>query len=304
MRASRQQTTIASPCSLSGRGYWSGEANTLTFLPAPANSGIRFVRSDYPGQPSVEAVAENRVSMPLRTRLSSSTLEQGKTEFDMIEHVMSALYGLGIDNAEVHCTAAEMPGFDGSSHPVALILDSAGKVELDQPRATLKVTETHQIGDDQSFVRVEPSEGETLQLEYRLDYGPNNSIRPATFSAALDPKLYLNEIAPARTFISQADAAELQRRGIAGHVTERDLLVFGEEGPINNQVRFDDECARHKALDVVGDLALAGIDLLGRVTAYRSGHQLNGQMAEYLRETYQKTQPETVRTDWQSHRAA
>lgn len=282
MRARRFQTTLNGPCSVSGRGYWTGAPVTVTFLPAPADSGICFFRDDIPHFPSVDALATSRVGMPMRTGLKAD-----ECEVDMVEHIMSALYGLQIDNAEVHVTSPEMPGMDGSSLAYVLALDSVGKTQLRSRRETFCVRETLRVANGRSWIEVHPTGSSRLEIEYRLDYGKDSSIGCATFEIALNEDNYYHQVAPARTFISQAEAESLQSQGLARHVTERDLLVFGDEGPINNQLRFADECARHKALDLIGDLALAGIDVIGRVVAYRSGHQLNGQMAEMIRTVYE-----------------
>jgi UDP-3-O-[3-hydroxymyristoyl] N-acetylglucosamine deacetylase len=281
MRAERNQATLTGPCSISGRGYWSGETNILNFLPAPAGTGIRFVRADLDGAPSVHALAENRASIPLRTQLTS-----GRCEVAMVEHVMAALYGLRIDNVEVHCTAREMPGMDGSCLDFVLALDSVGRTELRQRRPRLKITERIHIGDARQWIIAEPSSTDTLDVEYRLDYGASSPIGQMTYCAEVNSDSFYHEIAPARTFIGADEAHAMQNKGIATHVTDQDLLVFDKRGPINNKLRFPDECARHKALDLIGDLALSGVDLVGRITAYRSGHQLNGLMAEQLRNRF------------------
>lgn len=302
MRAERNQTTLAAPCTVSGRGYWTGQANSLTFLPAPADCGIRFMRTDLPGHPSVSAVAENRASMPLRTRLT-----RGRAEVDMVEHVLAALQGLQIDNAIVHCTASEMPAMDGSSFAFALALQNAGRCELSSPRATLLLDRTIRVGDDRQWIEAEPlttppsspalaTSGivpfptQCLELEYQLDFGPGSPILKANHAMRLQPQVFFETICAARTFIGIDTARLLQAQGMALHVTEQDLIVFDQHGPVNNRLRYPDECARHKLLDLVGDLALAGIDVVGRITAHRGGHQLNGEMATALRELYlQKT---------------
>lgn len=296
MRAERAQTTLAAPCTVSGRGYWTGQANALTFHPAPADTGYRFVRTDLPGHPSVTAVAENRASLPLRTRLSL-----GRAEVDMVEHVLAALMGLGIDNVLVHCTAGEMPGMDGSSFAFALALQSAGVVQLSTPRRRLWIDRVVRVGNDQQWIVAEPLSTEggfdgrlgrslrtsepqpKLELEYRLDFGPQSPIVKSNRSITLTPADFFEQLSPARTFISLEIAQQLQAQGLARHVTEQDLIVFDEHGPVNNSLRFPDECARHKLLDLVGDLALTGMDLVGRITASRGGHQLNGEMAAALR---------------------
>ena len=313
MRAERNQTTIAAPCTVSGRGYWTGEANSLTFLPAPADSGIRFVRTDLPGHPSVSAVAENRASMPLRTRL-----QRGRAEVDMVEHVMAALHGLQIDNALIHCTASEMPAMDGSSFAFSLALQAVGRVELPVARPTLILDRTIRVGDDRQWIVAEalpcaaPASGlaafpaQRLELEYRLDFGPASPIVKANHAIQLQPKVFFETICAARTFIDSKTAQMLQAQGMALHVTDQDLIVFDQHGPVNNQLRYSDECARHKLLDLIGDLALIGIDVVGRITAHRGGHQLNGEMAAALRElfTKQSSLPTAQQGSWSPSKSA
>ena len=130
---------------------------------------------------------------------------------------------------------------------------------------------------------LQPS-GEQLRFEYQLDYGAGSPIGVHTFSGVLSPRFYLDQVSPARTFVTDQEAEKLQASGIAQHVTERDLLVFGADGPINNELRFSNECARHKALDLLGDLALTGTNLLGKLIARKSGHQMNGELARLIQE--------------------
>ncbi|GIW97560.1 MAG: UDP-3-O-acyl-N-acetylglucosamine deacetylase [Pirellulaceae bacterium] len=287
---SRMQNTIQSPCRISGRGYWSGQVNTLTFLPAAADTGIRFVRVDLSSRPVIPAVAESRQGMPLRTRLAANG-----AEVDMVEHVMAALFALQIDNVEIHCTCAEMPGLDGSSQPVALALEAAGIRPLDSRREVLQVSEPLCVeGKPGQFLRVEPADAPGLTVEYHLDYGPDSIIGQSVYRTQVTPTIFLNELAPARTFITRQEADSLQAQGLARHVTERDLLVFAAHGPENNTLRYPDECARHKALDLIGDLALCGVDLHARVTARCTGHQLNGLMADKLRSLWRDSAPRTA----------
>jgi UDP-3-O-acyl-N-acetylglucosamine deacetylase len=150
----------------------------------------------------------------------------------------------------------------------------------------LKITERLHVGDAQQWIIAEPTTNDTLEVEYRLDYGTSSPIGKMTYRAQLTEDNFYHEIAPARTFIGADEARAMQSQGIATHVTDQDLLVFDQSGPVNNKLRFPNECARHKALDLIGDLALCGVDLVGRITAYRSGHQLNGLMAEQLRKRF------------------
>mgnify|MGYP003334808032 FL=1 len=126
---------------------------------------------------------------------------------------------------------------------------------------------------------------------YHLDYGPECPIPSTSSTYSLQPIEFLNAIAPARTFLMEKDAEQLQQTGLAQHVTYRDLVIFGDSGPIDNQLRFPDECSRHKLLDLIGDLALSGLRLQGMVFAYRSGHNLNGLMAERLHHSYTTSVP-------------
>ena len=282
MRAFRFQQTLSRPCQVTGRGYWSGQPITITFMPAAVGTGVQFVRTDLPDQPRVQASAEHRIDMSLRTRLVD-----GKAMVDMVEHVLASLYALKIDNVEVHCNQSEMPGMDGSSHAFVLALESAGRTEQKTERATHVISQPVRVGDESQWVvayPAPPSQG--LTIEYQLDYGPSSPIAACAYTCPVNEFTFINELADARTFLTKAEAEHLQSKGVAQHVTTRDLLVFGDEGPIDNQLRYPDECARHKALDLLGDLALSGVDLVGRIVAHRSGHQLNGQLAKQLRQSY------------------
>jgi UDP-3-O-acyl-N-acetylglucosamine deacetylase len=207
----------------------------------------------------------------------------------MVEHVMAALAGLQIDNVEVHCTACEMPAMDGSCLALALHIQNAERLVQPAPKTALRITEVFRVGNDQQWITVEPFDAELTDAsrsiyEYQLDFGAQSPIAPSTYTWELNPDTFVSEVAPARTFISLNEARLLQSQGLAQHVTERDLIVFDEHGPVANELRFVDECTRHKTLDLIGDLALAGCDLEGRVIAHRSGHQLNGLMAQTLRD--------------------
>ncbi len=277
MRVSRFQHTLRHKCHVSGRGYWTGCPVSLVFHPAEPNTGIVFRRTDLPDRPCIRAMASNRTETALRTRL-----REREAVVDMVEHVMAALYGMQIDNCLIDVNTSEMPGLDGSAYQYATAIQQAGIEVQPAPREMHVVEQPIRIGDDQQWITAMPSAFPSLTLEYRLDYGQKSPIGSATVTVELDPEAFLEAISPARTFILESEAASLQSKGLARHVTYRDLLVFGEDGPIENTLRFPDECARHKLLDLIGDLALCGRDIAGRVTACRSGHILNGRMAEML----------------------
>lgn len=274
----RYQQTIQHATQVSGRGYWSSKPITLTFLPAPSNTGIVFRRIDLPGKPEIKAVASNRRETHLRTTVVSES-----AHVEMIEHVMAALYGLDIDNCFVECDSAEMPGMDGSALAFTLALEQAGTMQQSHTVDYLSIPVAIRVGDDRNWVMAVPSPDPGLTLQYQLDYGPDSSIPATTTTQLLDRNQFADAIAPARTFLTESDARQLQMQGVASHVTYRDLVVFGPDGPIDNSLRFEDECSRHKLLDLIGDLSLCGLRIHGKIIASRSGHILNGRMAEAIR---------------------
>ncbi len=271
--ATRQQATIASTATVSGFGFWSGQDVKLEFHPAAADSGITFVRTDLPDQPTIAALVRHRIQGPRRT-----TLVHHGCAVEMVEHVMAALAGLQIDNCEVHVDRAEMPGCDGSSLAFSNALKSAGRVVQTASRQKIAITEPIRVGDDQSWIEARPNTDGKYRVTFDLDYPDEPAIGAQTFTYELSPESFEQEIAPARTFVLVAEAEALRKKGLGRRVTDQDVLVFDDIGPTNNTLRYSNECARHKALDMIGDFALAGVDLAGDFVAFRSGHRLNSQM--------------------------
>ena len=277
MQQIRFQQTIEHMAHVSGRGYWSGRPNTLTFLPALPNTGILFRRVDLPGRPEIQAIAANRRDTSLRT-----TLVRKSCHVEMVEHVTAALYAMDIDNCIVECDAPEMPGMDGSAIAFAIAMERCGIRKQPASCTELALKLPFRVGTESQWIMAIPSADPGLTIQYQLDYGPNSPIPASTFTYQLDRHSFAREIAPARTFMMESEARGLQSQGIASHVTYRDLVVFGPSGPIDNSLRFDDECSRHKLLDLIGDLSLCGLRIQGKIIAHRSGHILNGYLAESL----------------------
>jgi len=277
----RQQRTLARATRVDGFGLWHSRDATVRFDPAPPETGIVFVRDDLAPSCRLEAVAANRVEIPRRTTLAGPC-----GQVQMVEHVMAALAGLRIDNCLVRVDAEEMPGFDGSSGPVVAALQAAGIQQQFAPRRRLVVAETVRVGDERSWVEARPAERPGMFIQCRLDYGKDNAIGRQSYRLEVTPETFCRELATARTFLLKEEAEALRSQGLAMRATYQDVLVFGPDGPIENELRFDDECVRHKALDLVGDLALAGCDLHGTFVAHRSGHRLN---AELVSELLQRT---------------
>jgi UDP-3-O-acyl N-acetylglucosamine deacetylase len=273
----RKQHTIAAPASVAGVGYWSGRDIRVEFRPAAANSGIVFVRRDLPGKPRIPASVHYRTEMPLRTNLC-----MGEASVEMIEHIMAALSGLQIDNCEIWVDQAEMPGVDGSALPFVDALQTAGIVQQDAPRPRKIIRHIIRHGNEESWIEARPCCSGKTVLQYELDYGSGNPIGRQSLEISLSPRFFHISLAPSRTFLMEAEAKALTARGFGERISYRDLLVFGPDGPIDNQLRFPDECVRHKMVDMVGDLALTGCDLVGRIVAFRSGHRLNAELVRSL----------------------
>ncbi len=277
MLSLRPQQTIARAVAVEGFGYWSGTDVRVEFRPAPPNSGIVFVREDLRHRPRIPARLEYRMETPRR-----SSLEFSGARVEMVEHVMAALGGLQIDNCEISVTAAEMPGCDGSALPFVEALLQAGIIKQSAPRAVRVLTRVVRVEDRNSWFEARPGIANECFMRYLLDYGPDGPIGRQSFGLALTPESFCRELAPCRTFMLKEEAEWLLSQGLGRRTTPRDVLVFDADGPIDNQLRFPDECVRHKLLDIVGDLALCGCDFVGRFSAYRSGHRLNAEMGRNL----------------------
>lgn len=275
----RHQRTIARAAAVEGFGYWSGKDCRVEFRPAPPNSGITFVLAAAGKSAPVRfrAGLACREDRPRRT-----VLKHGDSRIEMIEHVMAALAGLEIDNCEVWVTAEELPGCDGSAAAFVEALDTAGVVVQSSPTRPLVVTETVRVGDQYKWVEAQPTHRGCLSIEFHLDYGRGNPIGRQWFAAEISPEQFRFELAAARTFALREEADALVATGKGTRVSYQDLLIFDNDGPIDNQLRYPDECVRHKVLDAVGDLALAGRPIVGHIIAHRSGHQLNAALVEAL----------------------
>lgn len=272
----RKQKTIKTPVELSGRSYWSGLDVNLKFLPAPVDTGIVFQRTDVPNQPYIPATVTHRVDVPRRT-----VLVRGTDTVDMVEHVMATLAGLGVDNCIIQIDRAEVPSLDGSSLGFLRLLGSVGTVQQRSPRPQLVVTEPIQVGDDNSWIRAIPNPAGNYEIRYHLQYA-HPAIGEQDFVYVHSAAAFAEELAPARTFLMEQEAQALRRMGVGLKVSNQEVLIFDESGPVDNRLRFRDECVRHKALDVLGDLALAPYDIVGTIIAHRSGHRLNAEMAKML----------------------
>lgn len=277
MYVPRQQRTIARSATVAGFGYWSGSDVQVEFRPAPPDSGVTFVRRDLSPSVRIPAGVEHRIDAPRRTVLRS-----GGASVEMVEHILAALFGLHIDNCEVWVDAPEMPGCDGSSQAFVEALALAGVESQTSMRRAIVVREVTRLGDKNVWIEARPSPMNGLSVKFHLDYGQGNCVGEQTFSLPITIDSFRRELAPSRTFLLKSEADWLLSQGLGSRVTPQDLLIFDGEGPIDNPLRYRDECVRHKTLDLIGDLALAGCDLVGHFVAYRSGHRLNADLVRSL----------------------
>jgi len=274
------QCTLARPVTFSGKGLLTGKDVDVLIEPAPAGEGIVFERTDIEPNVTIPALVSNTTNRARRT-----TLISGDITVETIEHLMSALSGLGIDNATIRIDGPEVPCGDGSALPFTEQILKVGTVEQDLPRRFISVTEPICLQDGNAMIAAFPSHQKGLHIVYDLDYEKEGSrIARQTQGWNSETGLYSTDVAPARTFSLQEEAQALQSQGLCTHLTPADMLVIGEDGPIDNEYRFDNEPARHKILDIVGDLYLAGAFIQGRIVASRSGHALNRKLCKAILE--------------------
>lgn len=273
----QRQRTIREAVRLRGRGYLSGAEVTLEFRPAAEHTGVVFVRTDLPGSPAVPATIGSVVPRQRRTAIAC-----GDAVIEMVEHVMAALAGLAIDNCVVAIDGPETPGCDGSSLDFVKALQST-EIVLQRPLArVVKVDRELALTEGEMSISIAPSDRAGFSIDYELNYPNAPVIGRQRQRFDLEPGSFERELAPARTFVLDHEAEMLKAAGIGRHCTAQDLLIFGPDGPIDNALRFSDEPVRHKMLDVLGDLSLAGLRIHGRVKAYRSGHTLNAALVRRM----------------------
>ena len=275
----RRQRTISLEAEIEGHGLFTGQRVHLRLKPAPPSTGLVFTRVDLGPNATVSATIQS-----VAKRFQRTTLANGEICVETAEHLLAALAGLGIDNLYAELDAPELPAGDGSAADYVRLLRQAGIVEQDQERQVLKVTEPITVQDGDSLVTALPGPDDELSLTYHLDYGPGAVVPPQVFSMKLTPDAFVREIATTRTYILESEVEDLRQRGYGPQATYDDLLVIGPDGPIHNTYRYPDEPARHKTLDVVGDLFLLNCDLCGRIVAMRGGHTLNHRLIRRLLE--------------------
>jgi UDP-3-O-[3-hydroxymyristoyl] N-acetylglucosamine deacetylase len=261
------QKTLAQPLSFSGIGLHSGRPVKVTIAPAGANHGLRFVRADLPGKPEILAHYTRVVDTTRAT-----TLGEGGFTLSTVEHLLAALRGLGVDNARIKVEGPELPIMDGSAAPFSGLLTATGLRELPWPRAYILIRKPVELKQGDQWMRVSPGEP---SITYTIDFN-HPLIRRQRYRVSLKAESFCSEIAPARTFGFLKEVQHLQNQGLALGGSLDNAVVLDDTGVLNpGGLRFPEECVRHKILDAVGDLALLGLPLLGRLEVGRGSHELH-----------------------------
>lgn len=269
------QTTLKNKATFSGIGLHSGKPVTLTIRPAEAGTGIIFHRTDLVPPVSIEATAKNVVN----TRLSTTIGKQGAV-VATIEHLMAALYGCGIDNAHVDIDGPEVPIMDGSAQSFVADISAAGTTTLAKPRTYLVVRKPVTVTDGDKKVTIIPSRYYRISFDMQFAHPV---VKSQFRSFKFDAGGFDRDYSAARTFGFLAEVETLKANGLALGGSLDNAVVIGKEDILNPEgLRFDDEFVRHKILDAVGDLALAGFRLIGHVKAVKSGHDLNHRLVTEL----------------------
>jgi UDP-3-O-[3-hydroxymyristoyl] N-acetylglucosamine deacetylase len=271
MKAGRQ-TTLREPATVAGIGVHTGLPVTLTLHPADAGTGVVFVRCGTDGRPELEIRANARSVSA--TELATVLGNGSGPGISTIEHIMATLCGLGVDNAVVELDGPEAPIMDGSAAPFVEAVDRAGIVTLAAPRRYTKVLKPVRVIKDDAYGELRPYErGFRVEVEIEFDHP---LIGRQALAVDVEPATFRLEIARARTFGFMRDVGKLWSSGYALGASLDNTLVLAEDRVVNPEgVRFADEFVRHKALDAIGDLSLAGAPILGAYRSVRGGHQLN-----------------------------
>ncbi len=278
----QKQQTLASTAALTGTSLHTGEQVTLAMSPAPVNTGIKFRRIDLPDKPFINAHVSK-----VQTVERATTLAEGSVKVHTVEHVISALVGMGVDNAIIEMDANEPPIGDGSARPFVDCIKKAGIVTQEANRRVFEIRETiHLETPGGSLLTIVPDKSFRISC---TQVGPDGRMTQY-YSTEITPETYEKEIAHARTFVFYEDVAPLLEKGlIKGGSLENAVVVKGDSVMSKEAMRYPEEFARHKILDLVGDLMLSGKRIMGHVIAVKPGHGPNTQLAAKLAATFAET---------------
>jgi UDP-3-O-[3-hydroxymyristoyl] N-acetylglucosamine deacetylase len=272
-----KQRTLKNVIRATGVGLHTGEKVYLTLRPAPVDTGIVFRRTDLKHPVEIRACPENVTD----TRMST-TLESNGVRVSTVEHLMSAFAGIGIDNAYVELTAAEVPIMDGSAGPFVFLIQSAGIAEQSAPKRFIRIKRRIKLADGDKWAAFEPFEG--FKVSFAIDFN-HPTFRNSTQNTTVDfsTTSFVKEVSRARTFGFMADLESLRQSGLARGGGVDNAIVLDDYRILNEDgLRYEDEFVKHKVLDAIGDLYLLGHPLIGAFSAYKSGHSLNNQLLRRL----------------------
>lgn len=282
----RAQRTLKNAVEFQGPGLHTGEEVHVRIEPAPIDHGVNFCRVDLEGRPTVAARFEH-----LSTKERRTALRDGPAEVCTVEHLLAALFALQIDNVLIEMDGEEVPGLDGSASPFVVKLREAGAVDQRAEKRDLVLDEPLYVRDGPISLIALPAES-GLSIEYHLVQPEGDLETIQSFSAQLTAETFEREIAPARTFVMEREIEELQAAGLGKGANTSNTLVMSPVGPRDNELRFPDELARHKVLDLIGDLALTGVQLHAHLIATRSGHRTNHLLVKQLLERMRQLEDE------------
>lgn len=269
------QRTLKQKISLEGIGLHSGKSSKMTLSPAPLDSGIVFRRKTNGHMETCQASIRNLRPTELCTTIGSNGFQIQTTE-----HILSALWGMQIDNAFIDINSEEIPAMDGSAAPFVEMIHATGITSQERPRTYLKVVKPLHVGDQYRGISILPSA--VPKITYSVDYN-HVMIQQQTIEYDCSPEAFQHTIAEARTFTFSQDIENLWARGLGQGGSLDNTIVFSKSGILNKQgLRFPDECVRHKVLDLIGDLALLGLPIIGHIFADRSGHFLHSQLVQMI----------------------
>jgi UDP-3-O-[3-hydroxymyristoyl] N-acetylglucosamine deacetylase len=279
------QRTLKNSIRASGVGLHSGKKVLMTLRPAPPDSGIVFRRTDLDEPVDIPAHAEFVGDTTMGT-----TLHKGEAKISTVEHLLSALAGLGIDNALVEVSAAEVPIMDGSAGPFVFLLQSAGIEEQQEPKRFIRILQSVRVEDGDKWARFDPYDGFKVNFEIEFNH-PSFKKRSQTASMDFSTTSFLREVSRARTFGFMRDLESLRARNLALGGNLDNAIVLDDDRILNEDgLRYEDEFVKHKILDAIGDLYLLGHSLIGEFSGFKSGHSLNNKLLRTLIAT---------RTAWQ-----
>jgi UDP-3-O-[3-hydroxymyristoyl] N-acetylglucosamine deacetylase/3-hydroxyacyl-[acyl-carrier-protein] dehydratase len=276
-----KQRTLGKEASVKGKALHTGQDVTLTLKPGAPNTGLVFRRIDLFGKPEVRPVSEMITELERKTTVSSDTVK-----LHTIEHVLSALSGMAVDNAIIELDASEPPIVDGSARPFTTLIHQCGVVEQAEPRETFVLTHPITINEGSRSIIALPFDGLRITCTSADDRG----IHTQHLTIDIDAETYEAQIAPARTFTIYEDIEGLIEKGlIKGGTLDSAIILKGDKIVSKEPLRFKDELVRHKILDIVGDIVLAGVRLKAHIIAVRPGHALNARLAAAVRKQWQES---------------